>query len=471
MAYIRGFMVHFSQTSFLCFSGRATHVQGSPGYIPTVFQGANRAKGKKSPKKRVTKTSARTPVTPVTSPSFSTPKSATSRKRQPKKRAVTTDPPSTPSGRPQISKRFCRDRLYQHVPPSEDHDYERTTRLHYVQTEVEHYKTLLEVEREAHEKHIKRLESKIISLNTVTDFRLWTNFPNRDVFNALCKYLKKRGGEKLKYWRGGATAQSEYHGDKNMRKPGPNRKLSFEEELFMVCVKLKSGLNNTELSQLFGISDTVVSQVFTTLINFLCQELKVLFHMPPLDVEGVAQCFKQWENLMVVLDCTELTSEKSSNLTARKQMFSNYKGRDTVKFAVSLGPNLCVNYVSKAYGGRASDKFITMNSQDLLDALPPGSKVMTDRGFNVGDELNEMGVELIIPTFKGRGRTQMTKSELDSSENIAMARIYVERIIQRIRTYQILEKAVKLSSKDLIEQIFTVCAYLTNLQLPIIQEK
>ena len=80
-----------------------------------------------------------------------------------------------------------------------------------------------------------------------------------------------------------------------------------------------------------------------------------------------------------------------------------------------------------------------------------------------------MGVKLIIPTFKGRNRTQLTEKELNSSENIAMARIHVERIIQRIRTYKILHKVVKLSSKYIIEQMFTVCAYLTNFQTPIIK--
>ena len=79
-----------------------------------------------------------------------------------------------------------------------------------------------------------------------------------------------------------------------------------------------------------------------------------------------------------------------------------------------------------------------------------------------------MSVELIIPYFKGRECTKLTKAELSKSENIAVAWIHVERIIQRIRTFQILEKIVKLSCKDIMEQVFTACAYLTNFQLPII---
>lgn len=63
----------------------------------------------------------------------------------------------------------------------------------------------------------------------------------------------------------------------------------------------------------------------------------------------------------------------------------------------------------------------------------------------------------------------MTKQELESSEHVAKARIHIERIIQRIRTFQILGKTARLSSKDIMDQTFTVCAYLTNFQLPIIR--
>jgi hypothetical protein len=44
--------------------------------------------------------------------------------------------------------------------------------------------------------------------------------------------------------------------------------------------------------------------------------------------------------------------------------------------------------------------------------------------------------------------------------------IHVERAIQRIKIFHILEGEVKLSMKDVAEQIFTVCAYLVNCQKP-----
>ena len=102
--------------------------------------------------------------------------------------------------------------------------------------------------------------------------------------------------------------------------------------------------------------------------------------------------------------------------------------------------------------------------------LAEGDRVMADRGFTVGEDLKALGVELIIPDFKGRNRSQLSKQECTNSETIAKARIHVERIIQRIRTCHILDKRLRLSMKDIVPQVFTACAYLTNFQLPIIRE-
>ena len=289
------------------------------------------------------------------------------------------------------------------------------------------------------------------------------------MFDALSIYLKRRGALDLKYWHGSATVKHHHFKDLGMvNKPGPDRKLVFEDELLLVLVKLKTGLNNQRLSCMFGVSATLVSSIFSTLINFMARELKILFEMPVIQ-EPVADCFQKYRGLRSVIDCTEIQSEKGKNLQARKEMYSNYKSKETVKFMIGMGPSLCVNYVSKAFGGRASDKHIVLSSTTFLEGLPIGSMVMADRGFNIEKELERLGIKLLIPVFKGKDRTQMTKQELELSESIARARIHVERIIQRIRTFEILETPMKTLSQDVLEQMFTVCAYLVNFQQPIIR--
>jgi hypothetical protein len=43
----------------------------------------------------------------------------------------------------------------------------------------------------------------------------------------------------------------------------------------------------------------------------------------------------------------------------RAQTWSNYKHNNTIKFLVSITPTGSISYVSKAFGGRTSDKVIT----------------------------------------------------------------------------------------------------------------
>ena len=131
---------------------------------------------------------------------------------------------------------------------------------------------------------------------------------------------------------------------------------------------------------------------------------------------------------------------------------------------VGISPHPAVIYISRAWGGRASDKYITQSSTDLLDSLNKGDVVMTDRGFDVFSTFTPLGVNVL----KGRDRSQLKKEEGKSSEIIAEARIHVERAIRRIKTFHILDNEVRLSMAHLADQIFTVCAYLINFQSPII---
>ena len=314
------------------------------------------------------------------------------------------------------------------------------------------------------------LRSKLLRIENIKDddvkFQFYTNLPNYKVFTALSDYLKTRTNGNMCYWRGETT---NFEGKAQSK--GPDRKLSFEEEFFIVLVKLKTGNFNEDLSHIFDISKGQVSRLFSTWVNFLSNELRILFEMQESDSSQMAECYEAFENLRIVLDCTELMIQRASNLDARKKTFSNYKHHDTVKFLVGISPSLAVNYVSRAWGGRASDKHITMNSEELIGQLNQGDSVMVDRGFTIGSDLKKMGVELLMPEFKGRNRAQFTSQEAARSEYISKARIHIERVIQRIKTFHFLERVIRLNMQDIVEQIFLVCAYLTNFQLPVIRRK
>ena len=209
----------------------------------------------------------------------------------------------------------------------------------------------------------------------------------------------------------------------------------------MVMMGLKVGLLQQNLALRFGIAESTVSRIFTTWINIMFIELKGLYEMPGSESSEKTKQFSQFPTLRVILDCTELYTEQPSSLQAKKAVYSNYKSHTTYKYLVGISPHPAVTYVSPAWGSRKSDKFITGQSEEPVEALNPGEQVMVDRGFAIEIILAPKGVALLIPDFKGQGRSQLTEGK--NSERIAKVRIHVERAMQRIKVYRILDGEFK----------------------------
>ena len=208
--------------------------------------------------------------------------------------------------------------------------------------------------------------------------------------------------------------------------------------------------------------------MFTTWADFLAYELEGLNAATTKHcaTQGAAS-FKPFPNTRMVLDCTEIYTERPSGLKARQQLFSNYKHHNTVKFLVGTNPNGSVVYVSRVWGGWFSDKKIACSN--CLDLLQPGEAIMADRGFLIEEEVAARGAKLHIPAFLTATRSQLSASEVTQTRRIARAQIHVERAILHIKLFAIL-KFLPISLLHITEQIFKVCAFLTNfrsLSLPI----
>ena len=77
------------------------------------------------------------------------------------------------------------------------------------------------------------------------------------------------------------------------------------------------------------------------------------------------------------------------------------------------------------------------------------------------------GVSVNIPPFLSR--QQFTKPQVIETTRIARARIHVERAIQRIKLYKILD-FVPTYYRGKANKMFQLCACLTNLQNPVIKD-
>ena len=102
--------------------------------------------------------------------------------------------------------------------------------------------------------------------------------------------------------------------------------------------------------------------------------------------------------------------------------------------------------MSPLSGGRISDNTITKKS-GLLDLLEPGDNVKADRGFNIGEVLENQGITLNIPLFLGQ-RSQLSVKQVLETRRIASLRIHVERAIGRRKNYHLCQSTFPLSLAD-----------------------
>ena len=220
--------------------------------------------------------------------------------------------------------------------------------------------------------------------------------------------------------------------------PFVNRKsqlLTPFEEFIMTIMKLKLNMPFEDLAYRFNVSVSTVSRTFQAWIIVMDCRLQPFIKWPEREVlwHTMPQCFQQsfGKKVTVIIDCFEIFIDRPSNLLARAQTFSSYKHHNTVKVLIGITPQGTISFVSKAWGGRTSDKFLTENC-GIIDKLLPGDLVLADRGFTIQELLMFKQAQLAIPAFT-RGKDQLDPVEVEETRNIANVRIHVERIIGLLR--------------------------------------
>ena len=242
-----------------------------------------------------------------------------------------------------------------------------------------------------------------------------------------------------------------------------------------LLVKMKLRLNSPvqDLAYRFGISQATASRTFLSTLHILYIRLKSLIYWPGREELRLSMPMEFRKNfglkVAVIIDCFEIFIERPSNLLARAKTWSSYKHHNTIKFLIGITPQGSISFLSKAWGGRASDKYITEHS-GLLDKLQPGDLVLADRGFDIQESVGLKCAEVKIPSFM-KGRKQLPALEVESTRNIAHVRIHVERVIGLARNkYTILSGTVPIDyllsaegDVPAIDKIVTVCCCLTNM--------
>ena len=253
--------------------------------------------------------------------------------------------------------------------------------------------------------------------------------------------------------------------------------LSLFQEFVMVLIKLRLNVPNLDLAYRFEVSLSTVSRVFKAWMEVLDVRLSPLISWPEREElwRTMPRCFQYTfgKATTIIIDCFEIYIDRPSNLLARAQTYSHYKSHNTVKVLIGITPQGSVCFVSKAWGGRTSDKYLTEHC-GMLKNLRPGDLVMADRGFTIEENLSLYQAKLAIPAFT-KGKSQLDPVSVEKTRGIANVRIHVERVIGLLRQkYTVLQSILPIdyllcSDKEgnrccpMVDRLIRVCCALINL--------
>ena len=155
-----------------------------------------------------------------------------------------------------------------------------------------------------------------------------------------------------------------------------------------------------------------------------------------------------------------------SSLQLNGELFSSYKNHTTLKGLVGISPGGTVTFISQLYTGSISDREIVKRSGFLELSFKDKDSIMADKGFTIEDLL-PLGVTLNLPPFLGAS-VQMAAEDVVKTQEIASLRIHVERAINKIKNFHILDRVVLLHQMGIVNQMWAVCAFCCNAQPNII---
>ena len=179
----------------------------------------------------------------------------------------------------------------------------------------------------------------------------------------------------------------------------------------MTLMRLRLNLSGQDLTYRFRVHKSTISCLFSCVVNVMYVKLKPLIIWPEREREILLRTMpmdyrKHCPSCAVIIDCFEIFVERSSNLLAQAQTYSAYKHHNTIKYLIGITPQGTVSFISDGWGGRVSDKHLTMNS-GFLDHLLPGDTILADRGFDIQDSVGMYCAQIPMPAFT-KGKKQLT---------------------------------------------------------------
>ncbi|XP_070391023.1 uncharacterized protein [Dermacentor albipictus] len=297
------------------------------------------------------------------------------------------------------------------------------------------------------------------------DIEFYTGLPSYKHFCALMNLLDfGENGENI-------ARKRTRSGLRNVEYSGRRHKVGMENQLFLVLVKLRVGLFHRHIGHLFNVSISTVSRIFSAVLDYIylqVTEMTTWISRQAIDAAMPSAFKEKYPSTRVILDATEIRCDVPTSFVTQSQVYSSYKSTHTFKALVGISPHGVLTFVSELFTGCTSDRECVEKSGFLDLKFDTGDSVMADKGFKIKDLLQSKKVMLNIPPFLMHG--QFTPAEVEETQEIAAIRIHVERKIKKIKGYHIFDRSIPISLVPLANQMWAVCAFLTNFQPSLLKE-
>ena len=173
---------------------------------------------------------------------------------------------------------------------------------------------------------------------------------------------------------------------------------------------IKPHLSMQDLAYRFNISCSTISRVFLKWLTIM--DIRLLWPDREDLRRTMPDCFQVSlsDHVAVIIDCLKFSL---STLPISWQEWSTYKHHNTAKVLIVITPQGVVSFISDAWGGRVSNKYLTEHC-GILSNLLPGDIVFTDRGFDIADTVGIHQAKLHIPAFT-KGKSQLSALEVEQT--------------------------------------------------------
>lgn len=294
-------------------------------------------------------------------------------------------------------------------------------------------------------------------------------FENNDsaitVFTSLDSYERLRNLTETFAGEGGGLYRRERPGARQGSRPELDR----ANRVFLTLFWLRLGMSQEAISLLFGIKQKSVSNYIADTLPLLARFFRNLFPFPKKEIisQTSPAYFKETLGFEVfyTMDGTEIPLAVSSNRSIQNLTYSNHHHQNAAKVLVVVTPSGYF-WVSDAYAGRASDSELVVLC-DVLEMIEPGCTTLVDRGFTANAmAFLQKGCVLVAPTRLTKSRTQFQAEEIGDNTKKAHLRIHVERVINMLKEYVILQKPLPVDFWKMIDDIVQVARGLCLLRTP-----